>query len=359
MQRRVPLRQIRQAGTIVIKRLLPIPGEIVVEPGQAVEPDDVVAEAHLPGESAIIHLSHALNLTGPEAKPYLLKEEGDLVEVGEIIAERKSRLPFLSRICRSPVQGKISSIDGQWLLIEMESVRKPLSAFAAGIVTELLDNRGVVIETTGAYFEAACGLGGEAVGLLHCQVEIASPLSDDGGSENALLYAEPPVILAVQRAVDEAAIRNLESRGVSGLIVGSLDSAILEMTPAPAIPVVAMDGFGDIPMADDLFALFQSREGRQASICGTMLHAGQSERPLIIIPDTTAVANAPSSEGHIVAGSRIRSLREPTRMAQGKVMLVHHQRQRVLADIAYPGADVQFSQESKFVPWLNMEALID
>lgn len=366
MQRRVPVRLLRQASPVIIKRMLRAPGEILVEPGQAVAADDVVGQVKFPGEPIIIHLSHVLNLARPDAGPYLLKAEGDSVDVGEAIAERKSRFPFLSRICRSPVQGKITSVDGQWLLIEADSIMKPLTAFVGGTVTKLLDNRGVVIETTGAYFEAACGLGGEAFGLLRCQTGIGSLIAGESRVGNGSGIDEQPVILALQSAVDETIIKNLESMGLAGLIAGSLNSSILDMNPAPAIPIVAMEGFGDRPMADDLFALFQAREDSQVSIRGAMPSDAEWERPLIIIPNTTAVIREPPSnvsgqpapDGYVEAGSRIRSLRAPNSMIQGYVSAIRHQRQQVLPDIAYHGADVRFSERTEFVPWQNMEALI-
>ena len=71
------------------KRILPIPGDVVVKKGDKVSASTIVARTELPGKVNTINVVNLLGITPEDLPHYMLKKEGDVIELGEIIAESK------------------------------------------------------------------------------------------------------------------------------------------------------------------------------------------------------------------------------------------------------------------------------
>ncbi|MGC8867376.1 MAG: hypothetical protein ACP5PA_04095, partial [Elusimicrobiales bacterium] len=155
------------------KRLLPIPGKVLVDVGKEVDSNDVVAEAELAGKVHSVNVANRLGVDASELKSYMLKREGDDVKKGEIIAETKSFIKFFRSTVESPITGKIDSISdvtGQVLLREPPRIL-PLKAYIKGKVIKVEKNFGVEIETEGTFIQGIFGIGGERNGEIRVAVE--------------------------------------------------------------------------------------------------------------------------------------------------------------------------------------------
>lgn len=62
------------------RRMLPLPGKVVVKAGEKVRSEQVVARAELPGRVFPVNLANQLSLAPGEIREYLTKKEGDVVE---------------------------------------------------------------------------------------------------------------------------------------------------------------------------------------------------------------------------------------------------------------------------------------
>ena len=71
------------------KRILPIPGKVVVQKGEAVDASKVVARTELPGKVQSINVVNLLGIMPEEIQQYMLKKQGDAIEVNEPLAESK------------------------------------------------------------------------------------------------------------------------------------------------------------------------------------------------------------------------------------------------------------------------------
>ena len=103
------------------RRLLPLPGSVLVKMGDRVRSDQAVARAELPGKVYPINLANQLSIAPDEIKDYLVKKEGDAVQKDEILAENKPLIKWFKTEIRSPVAGTIESLSevtGQVLLRE-------------------------------------------------------------------------------------------------------------------------------------------------------------------------------------------------------------------------------------------------
>jgi hypothetical protein len=158
----LPVRTINSNKQIAVTRRLPVPGEILVQRGQKVVALQIIARAELTRRYQVIDVARQLARPNVDMDQVLLKARGDYVEANEAVATSKGGLPFLRRVARSPLPGRIAAIGQGWVLLETERVTIELPAFVNGIVAKIIPDRGVIIETNGAMIEPACGFGGEA-----------------------------------------------------------------------------------------------------------------------------------------------------------------------------------------------------
>src|SRR5688572_27296533 len=150
----LPERRINAHNKVVIRRMLPVPGEVLVQRGQVVEALDVVAHADAPHRYRLINVARQLAQPNVEMDQVMLKAEGDSVNANEVVARVKGGLPFFQRAARAPAAGHITAIGPGWVLLETEGAVVEVQAFINGIVSRVIPDRGVVIEASGAVVEA-------------------------------------------------------------------------------------------------------------------------------------------------------------------------------------------------------------
>jgi hypothetical protein len=96
-------------ASILKKRMLPFPGEVLVKQGDTVEPDTVIARMRYLGERPfIVSIADRLKVELNEIEGYLTRKVGDVIHAGEIIATRRM---LASRMeVASPVSGILEYI---------------------------------------------------------------------------------------------------------------------------------------------------------------------------------------------------------------------------------------------------------
>ena len=76
------------AQTIVrSERRLPLMGDVLVEVGNQVSAEDIVAQTDLPGNVQMIHAANLMGTSPSSVGRFMLKKVGDPVEQEEIIAQ--------------------------------------------------------------------------------------------------------------------------------------------------------------------------------------------------------------------------------------------------------------------------------
>ena len=66
------------------RRILPLPGKVMVNTGDPVRSEQAVARAELPGKVYPVNLANQLSIAPDEIKDYLVKKEGDAVQKDEV-----------------------------------------------------------------------------------------------------------------------------------------------------------------------------------------------------------------------------------------------------------------------------------
>ena len=314
------------ANTVILKtRRLPIKGEVLVQEGDMVQPDTVVARALLPGILQTVRVAQTLGIEPKQIRSALKVKEGDTVEKDQVIAETKGFLGLFRGVAKSPVTGTvelISEVTGH------VGVRQPptvidVNAYVQGRVVKVLPQEGAVIETQGALIQGIFGVGGERRGILRVLVNNPNETLTVQHIPNDVAGQ----ILVGGATIEADAITRAAEQGAVGIVVGGIRDTDLvrylghdigvAITGSEDIPlsIIVTEGFGAIQMASRTFRLLKSLEGKTASINGaTQIRAGVI-RPEIIVP-LEAPAQLPESpparEAQLLdIGSAVRIIREP------------------------------------------------
>ena len=357
------------------RRNLPLPGDVIVEKGNIVKSDDIVARTNLPGKVHSVNVVNRLGILPKDIRNNMLKNEGESVKKDEPIAETKPFIKFFKSICFSPITGTIESISDVTGQVILREPPKPvqINAYIDGKVTEVVESEGAVIETNAAFIQGIFGVGGETTGEL--QFAVNSP-NDLIKLEN-LKEEYKDKILVGGSIIYYDAIQKALNIGVKGIIVGGIrDNDINKLLGYDLgvaitgsedinITLVITEGFGQINMAQKTFEILKAREGSRASISGaTQIRAGVV-RPEIIIPfdgmdeklDSEAHA-ADEESGGISIGDPIRIIRNPHFGKIGKVKSLPSKLQKIDTEANVRVLEVEFPDGlTVVVPRSNIEAI--
>jgi len=352
------------------RRLLPLPGKLLVTHGERVRSDQAVARAELPGKVYPINLANQLSIAPDEIKEYLIKKEGDLIQKDEILAENKPLIKWFKTEIRSPVTGTLESLSmvtGQVLLREPPRILE-LLAYIDGAVVETIPQQGVIVEASCSLVQGIFGIGGETWGEIVVAVQSPDePLAPAHLKANmkgkivvggSFLSAET-MAKAKELAVAGLVIGGIHDKDLRALLGYDLGVAITG-TEQVGFTLILTEGFGTIPMASKTFKLLSAHTGQKASISGaTQIRAGVI-RPEIIIPQgaTTASAAAPSQRTGIRLGDPIRIIRDPLFGRIGEVSALPSDLTKIPTESEVRVLEVKFPDgTTAVIPRTNIEVI--
>jgi hypothetical protein len=363
--------QVSRHCTVRLNRALPIPGQVLVKPGQHVTPEEVIAETRIPNDVISINIANQLGAAPEDVPGYMLKKEGEAVKEGQMIAENHPWIKWFKTSIPSPVDGTIESISrvtGQVL------IRKPpreiqLRAHIDGRVVELTGSAGVVIESGATYIQGIFGVGGERNGIL--RVLCSNP--DEPLSASCIKPEHKGEILVCGSLIEMDALEKATELGVAGLIAGGIHSKSLRQWLGYDIgiaitgdedvstTIILTEGFGWIAMASGTFDLLKSCGGMMASINGrTQIRAGVM-RPEIIIPccdEARPESSHERSSDGVHEGDKVRIIREPYFGSIGKVKELVREPIRIETEAMVRVMEVELpSGEVVTVPRANVERI--
>ncbi len=352
-------------------RLLPIPGKVLVEKDKEVGALDIVAETQLPGRVYPMNIANRLGINPNEIKSFMLKQPGDKIKKGEVIAETRPFIKWFKTTIESPITGTVDSmseVTGQVLLRATPKVLA-LKAYIKGKVIDVQPDFGVTVESEGTFIQGIFGIGGETNGEIALAVE--SP-DDELLPENIKPSHKGKIIIGGRHA-GIAAIKKAIEVGVNAIIVGGIHDKDLRKilgydigvavtgTEKIGLTLVVTEGFGMIPMAEYTYKLLVARKGERASVSGaTQIRAGVM-RPEIIIPGYPENINECKKEdgrGWIEPGDPIRIIREPHFGVIGAVHSLPSELTKVHSESKVRVLTVELASGEKIVvPRANVEIL--
>ncbi len=315
-------------STLVVKRRrLPILGEVLVNKGDRVTPDTIVARTKIPGDPETINVATKLGLEAEDVPEVMMVKEGDFIKKGQLIALKKSFFGLFKTPLESPIDGtidNISTITGQ-ITLRGPAIPIEIHAYVPGIVDEVLDREGVVVSTPAALVQGIFGVGGERQGELAIAVKDPSEVLT---ADKITADMRGKVVVGGSLVTIDA-IKKGDEVGVAGLVAGGIiDKDLVEFLGYDIgvaitgqedidLTIILTEGFGQIRMADKTFNLLKSLNGKIASINGaTQIRAGVMRPEIIVALDHLLDTDQQEflenkGGGGMAIGTHLRIIREP------------------------------------------------
>ena len=354
------------------RRLLPLQGDVLVQVGDRVTAQDVVARTLLPGDAVPVNLAKRLGVSASELSHRILRPLGETIQAGDALARTKGFFGFFQAEFPSPLSGTIESISkvtGQ-VILRGHPIAVQVVAYLAGTVIEVIPHEGVVLEADVALIQGIFGIGGEAFGTL-CLVA-KSP--DDDLTEHVIQAEHRGWIVVGGRRITGEAVRKAIEMGVAAIVAGGIDDHDLRNilgydlgvavtgTEKLGITIIVTEGFGEIAMARRTFDLLAAHAGQQASVNGaTQIRAGVM-RPEIVIPLKEPLPADRIDVGRVAGalnvGSLVRVIREPYFGALGSVTGLPHEQVLLASESLARVVEVRLADGSEvIVPRANVELI--
>lgn len=301
------LRLVEQANLRKVRRLAE-DGHLLVDIGDRVNAEDVIARARRVGRPVAVNAASELQLKEMgELGRHLLKKIGETVQKGEVIAQKKGALGRGGKACLSPIDGVLAAgpTPSGEVIINPHPREVQLLALVPGKVAGVLPSRGAVIETTGAYLHAVTGVGTDTFGAI--KILTGSPTEEiaqqtiDGDCAGCVL---------VGGTAGGSAIRAAAAAGARAVVVGSVSGPTFYrlLQETQPITVFVTEGFGLPGMSPTVFDLLRDRAGQLAALFVPPRSRWRRSPAEIIIPDAgSGPTSAPPRELGI--GSTVRIVR--------------------------------------------------
>ncbi len=306
-------------------RRLPLEGEVLVQVGDTVTANQIVARTELPGKIFPVNVANKLGVDPGRLKSFMTKTEGDDVEEGEVIGSTPGLLGFFKSEAKAVVSGKIESISkvtGQ-VIFQAHPVPVEIDAYINGKVVECIPNEGCVIQAAATFVQGIFGLGGETKG----EVVMAVSAPDEVLNADAITSDMAGKIIVGGAYLNRDGLKKAISVGASAIVTGGFDydeiKEVLGYEVGVAITggedlgctLIVTEGFGQIQMAPATFELLKSKTGKKASVNGaTQIRAGVMRPEVVVTFDDQAVPSERVADPEpigISIGSQIRGIRDP------------------------------------------------
>jgi len=357
---------------VLKKRILPLKGEVVVNKGDRVSADTVVARTELPGIVEPVNVANILGVPPQDVPETMLRKVGDHVEEGEEIARAKSFFGLFKSVVRAKISGhieNISSVTGQ-VLLRGAPIPIEVKAYLDGIVTDIFPAEGVEVTTWGSFVQGIFGIGPET----HGPIKMVSKTNNEVLTEKEIDGSSRGCVIVGGSLVTASGLRKAIDVGAVGIVVGGFDDKDLRDflgydlgvaitgSEDKGITLVVTEGFGQIMMAEKTFELLKAHEGQQASLNGaTQIRAGVI-RPEVVIPmmDDISLRDIEHEMENIglTVGSPVRVIRQPYFGRLGKVTDLPPELKKLESESRARILEVEFDNgERAVIPRANVEML--
>lgn len=357
-------------GAFVLDRLLTSPGEVIVRVGDQITPETIVARSVVPERPTILFVASELGVPNNTVSRYLTRKVGSKFEQGEILARTRRGLRTVS--FPAPAAGTLTSVDESngTVVFSLSSGQNQLRALVSGEVERVVPEHGATIRSTGSRLFGILGFGTEAIG----PIVIGPDRGDREVTPEQIKDSWKGSVVVCGMTVGVPALNKLKQVGVSGIIVGSLAEADVrrflsspgggEVRPGdfwgshhPDAPfaassanapfvIVATEGFGRLPMAEQVFAFLRDHAGQTSSIQAATSVGKQLRRPEIYISGTGSHGNGRASDD-LAPGRPVRLVGGRSLGTIGTCQSAAYQRVTesgcvtTVADVALPSGEIR------------------
>jgi hypothetical protein len=239
--------------------------------------------------------------------------------------------------------------------MEVGDTRIELRAGLPGVVTQVLPERGVVIQTAGALIQGVWGNGridnGLMVNLLEKPDEVLTADRLDVSLRGSVILGGHVRDLETLKAAAELPVR--------GLILSSLLSPLIVSAYQMRYPILVTDGFGAMPMNSAAFKLLTTNDKREVTVNAEHFDRYNGNRPEVIIPlPVSTDPPEPNSFEPFRTGQTVRLRRPPNAGMIGTLFSLPVGLSTLPSGLRAPAAEVRLENgETVLVPLVNMEVV--
>ena len=271
-----PTLRVLALTTLLRTRILPVDGRVLARPGQKVSPADVIAEAVVGQKHIILDIASELGIPAAKADALLKVKRGQKISKGEALGESGG---IFGREALSPLEGWVVATGGGKVVLETGGAPLSIRAGLGGVVTQVVENRGVTIRASGALVQGAWGNGKIDSGILASLIE-----SPDDTLEPARLDVSQRGSMILGGHVSELKVlQNAAELLVRGLILSSLSPNLVSAAYQAPYPIVLLEGFGKRPMGAQAYKLLTTNLKREVSLNAEVSNRMKGTRPEVFI----------------------------------------------------------------------------
>lgn len=373
-------RRIRVEEDIItrIARNLNGSGDINVQLGQEVAPLDVIGTSTGTSGFRTIDLTKLLEVKPIEVKKYLKRSIGEKIYKGEILAAKDSSLFKNKKTVLAPSDGTLFSLDEKTGQLRLQFIAKKESVAASvfGIVEKVDKLRQqVIIKTQVTHVHGVLGSGKQREGTIDF-------LGQRGGLITAPMIGEHLAnrILISGGFIYKEAIAAAVANGANGIITGGINArdyigmsgSITQKSSFGTdigISVLVTEGFGSLPIGNDIYQILQKYDGKFAILDGNqgvlnlpsfdpqcMIRIKSSQLPPL--QGETVIEAVPSLEAHeIKLGQIVRVIAPPFMSEQGRVVSIDKQPTKLQSGVVAEAVTIETKSRKIAVPYLNLEII--
>jgi hypothetical protein len=326
-------------------------GKVVVRQGQSVEAKDVIAEAIVAPEHILIDVTRALNVSEQKADSVIQRDAGETVEKGDLIA---GPVGLTQRVVRAPSSGQIVIAGGGQVLMQVSNKPYEILAGMTGTITNLIPDRGAVIETIGALVQGIWGNGRMDFGLMQSKLEAPDAQLDPDVLDVSLRGA---IILGGHCNSPKVLQKGAEIP-LRGLILTSMDAALIPLAQEMEYPIIVLEGFGPHALNAISYNVLTTNQNRELSINAEPVDLFHGKRPEIVIPldaaeepeDSTALME------DFAPGHKVRIVRQPHAGRIATIESVYSEPVSFPSGVRALGAQVVLGNKERVtIPLANLE----
>lgn len=279
MQYLAPVRNRIEKDVIsIVTRNFPGVGKIFVQVGQEVSSSDIIAQSEIPSGFRIINISKLLSIPPSDLKKYLAKSVGQRIYKGELLAFKKGWLFGGKKMIISPTDGIIDFINeksGEIKLVFLPR-RMDLPSGVYGVVEEVDNLRNFIkIRTQVSKVYGLFGTGRTRNGMLRLlgtrdSLITRNEIKDEGGGQvflgGSLIYKEA-VSAAISSDIEGFIVGGINAKDYRSINGGNLHFP-RRMDNDVGLSLIICEGFGSLPIGEDLYSFLAMFDGRFVFIDG-------------------------------------------------------------------------------------------
>jgi hypothetical protein len=336
---------------------------VEVKEGEVVSASSVVGYFNPHGNTSNYYMARELDISPFDVPDAMLKKEGEAVYKGEVVA--RGRGLFNRKEFYAPEDGILERISEYTGWVTIRGLPIPIYAGYPGIVDKISPEKGVFIRSSGTLLQGIFGIGGPVSGRLEVLpvgcLEVLEPEHVLTSHEDCIVAGGARVSLgflnrATRLGVKAVVTGGIHKRDLDEFLGYALGVAITGLEPT--ISVILTEGFGTLPMREEVKHLLGSHHQQEAFASGaTQVRAGVI-RPELFVPGNTIAPSGGKNIGReLSVGARVRVVRSPHFGRVGQIASLPEVRM-LPTESAVLAVNVQFDTgETLLIPVANIEPL--